>query len=40
MLQAVIGHEKNSLGITSNYAGNWSIQNLYYDVIIKLPWRF
>ena len=40
MLQAVIGHEKNALGITDSYAGNWSMQVLLNEVISKLPWRF
>lgn len=40
MLQAVIGHEKNALGITENYAGDWSMQILLDEVIAKLPWRF
>lgn len=40
MLQAVIGHEKNTLGITETYAGDWSMQTLLDEVIVKLPWRF
>lgn len=40
MIQAVIGHEKNTLGITDNYAGDWSVQTLLNDVILKLPWKF
>lgn len=40
MLQAIIGHEKNTLGITENYAGDWSMQTLLDEVIVKLPWRF
>lgn len=40
MIQAVIGHEKNTLGITDNYAGDWSVQTLFNDVILKLPWKF
>lgn len=40
MLQAVIGHEKNTLGITETYAGDWSMQTLLDEVIAKLPWRF
>lgn len=40
MLQAVIGHEKNALGITDIYAGSWSMQTLLDEVISKLPWRF
>ena len=40
MLQAVIGHEKNALGITDIYAGSWSMQTLLDEVIAKLPWRF
>lgn len=40
MIQAVIGHEKNTLGITDNYAGDWSVKTLLDEVILKLPWRF